>query len=145
MTDNIIPNKLYKALNKMTRKEESTLGKLFFSKQNLDFLQDSIIYSVYENSELNFRISRQSDVELSLVMQNIYEEHDTNKQSNLAERVNELNKLVLKLVVPHIISGIIARLKYLKDASEFPEPIDYPVSVSNRNCNVVSLDQFPDE
>ena len=52
--------------------QRNPLSNVFFSKENIDYLQNKIINRVYELSGNKHKIGRQSDTELQLVMRSIY-------------------------------------------------------------------------
>ena len=57
---------------------ESTLSQVFFSKQNIDLIQNQIRYNVWIKSNKMHIIGRQSDTELEIVMRSIYLQYSKN-------------------------------------------------------------------
>ena len=72
----------------------SELSNMFFSKKNIDYLQNTIIQTIY--SKYKYKISRQSDIELKIIMRSFYLQYSRNQACNLQEQINTLNNMVLK-------------------------------------------------
>ena len=109
---------------------ETLLTFLFFSRNNIDNLQNLIKYLVFK--QINQVIGRQSDTELMIVMRSMflsYSDHppliddtmsETKKTILIKQYTNEvdrLNQLVLNDVVPRIVSQVQAYVDYLRDCS----------------------------
>ena len=54
-------NNLYKDEALKSIQSESPLSRVYFSKDNIDLLQDLIRYNVWEKSNKTYKIGRQSD------------------------------------------------------------------------------------
>ena len=74
--------------------ETSVLNQLFFSKKNMDNVQNMIRYNVYEKSNKKFIIDKQSDIELEIIMRSIYLQHSVNLPNKIKEQIMYLNDLV---------------------------------------------------
>jgi hypothetical protein len=122
---------------------ETLLTFLFFSKDNINNLQNLIKYLVFKN--INQVISNQSDTELMIVMRSMFlsfSEHpalidDTMPQAQKIAlmkqytlEVDRLNQLVLNDVVPRIVSGVQQYVDYLHDASSPRTLMEKPKSDS---------------
>lgn len=109
---------------------ETPLTFLFFSKDNINNLQDIIKMLVYK--QMNYVIDKQSVTDLEIIMRSIflaYSEHpelldekmpDAKKNAILKLYKNEvarLNELVINDIVPRVCSQLQAYLDYLRDAS----------------------------
>lgn len=103
--------------------EKNPLTRAFFSKKNLDHLQNLIIKMVYEHSDCQYKISRQSDNELFTVMRSLYLQYGKNLPYDIPGQVAELNKQVLLDVVPRIITKVEQHLHYQRDAGSMPRPM----------------------
>jgi hypothetical protein len=112
--------------------ETSTLNHLFFSKKNMDIIQNMIRYNVYIKSENRFIIDRQSDIELEIVMRGIYLQYSPNLQTNIKEQIQYLDKLVTDYAVEQIIPEVEQYFGYMKEIEYMPEPIDLPVNLSSK-------------
>lgn len=109
--------------------ENNELSNVFFSQNNIDVLQEGIRYVVYKNSQ--HIISRQSEMELKIIMRSTYLQYSHNLPYNILEQVKSLNQKVLDFVVPRIISEIGQYIYYIKDISSQPIPMERSKNVSS--------------
>lgn len=110
---------------------KSELSLLFFSNYNMDRIQDMMRYEVYKQSNNKHIISKQSTIELQIIMRSIFLQYAKNLKYNLREQVNELNQLVLSFAVPQIMSEIKQYLGYTREISHMPVPIEHPRNLSS--------------
>jgi hypothetical protein len=118
---------------------ETLLTFLFFSKTNIDNIQDILKFVVHR--ETKYIIDNQSVNELLIVMRALFLEYslhpklitDTMSDKERSEllkkytkEVERLNMIVINQVVPKIISQIQQYVDYLRDASEQPYYMDKP-------------------
>ena len=112
--------------------ETSQLNQLFFSKKNMDIIQNMIRYNVFVKSESKYIIDKQSDIELEIVMRGIYLQYSPNLQTNIKEQLEYLDKLVTDYAVSQIIPEVEQYFGYMKEIEYMPEPIDLPVNLSSK-------------
>lgn len=112
--------------------ETSKLNQLFFSKKNMDNIQNMIRHNVYLKSENKFIIDRQSDIELEIIMRSIYLQYSPNLQDQITEQIRYLNKLVCDWSVEQIIPEIQQYIGYMKEIEYMPVPIDLPLNLSSK-------------
>ena len=112
--------------------ETSQLNQLFFSKKNMDIIQDMIRYNVYEKSEKKFIIDKQSDIELEIIMRSIYLQHSPNLPNKIKEQIYYLNGLVKDWCSEQIIPEINQYIGYIKEIEYMPMPIDLPLNLSSK-------------
>jgi hypothetical protein len=112
--------------------ETSTLNQLFFSKKNMDNIQNAIRYNVYIKSDNKFVIDKQSDVELEIIMRSIYLQHSPNLPNKIKEQIEYLNKLVCDWYVGQIIPEVNQYIGYIKEIEYMPVPIDLPLNLSSK-------------
>jgi len=112
--------------------ETSTLNQLFFSKKNMDNIQNMIRYTVYEKSSKKFIIDRQSDVELEIIMRSIYLQHSPNLPNKIKEQITYLNSLVSNWCAEQIIPEVNQYQGYIKEIEYMPVPIDLPLNLSSK-------------
>jgi hypothetical protein len=112
--------------------ETSMLNHLFFSKKNMDIIQNRIRYTVYEKSNKKFIIDRQSDIELQVIMRSTYLQHSPNLPNKIKEQIEYLNKLVSDWCAEQIIPEVMQYNGYLKEIEYMPVPIDLPVNISSK-------------
>jgi hypothetical protein len=112
--------------------ETSELNHIFFSKKNMDLIQDMIRYNVYIKSDKRFIIDRQSDIELQIVMRGIYLQYSPNLQNKIREQLEYLNGLVRDWCTEQIIPEVEQYVGYMKEIEYMPVPIDLPVNLSSK-------------
>ena len=108
---------------------ESRLGDAFFSKNNIDLLQDMIRYQVYEQSNKKHTVARQSDTELEVIMRHFYLTYGKNQADNITSQVAELNTYVINECVPMIISSVEQYLAYRLRITQQPIPLEHSRNV----------------
>ena len=96
------------------------LIKLFFSRFNINLLQEGLKSMVFKKSCGKYVIGNQSEDELLMIMRAIFLEHGNHIGFGEKKQVLELNSKVLLYSVPRIISSIEQYYLYLKDISEGP-------------------------
>jgi hypothetical protein len=112
--------------------ETSQLNHLFFSKKNLDNIQNMIRYNVYVKSDNKHIIDNQSDIELEIIMRSIYLQHSPNLPNKITEQISYLNKLVSDWCVEQILPEINQYIGYIKEIEYMPVPIDLPLNLSSK-------------
>ena len=123
---------------------ETPLTFLFFSKDNINNIQNVIRMLVYK--QMNYMIDNQSIIDLEIIMRSIflaYSEHpllidekmpEAQKKALLVlytKEVTRLNDIVINEIVPKICSQLQQYLSYLKDSSTPIQPIPRSLNVSN--------------
>ena len=128
--------------NRLQNQMETTpLADAFFSKENVDNLQNIIRSGVQVKCQNDADpilvghkpvvIARQNDTELYVIMRSIYLQYGRNLNSNIAEQVNRLNKLVANEAMPKIITALKQKIKYLDDIQNLPVPLERAQNISN--------------
>ena len=139
------------------------VSALFFSRQNIDALQEGICNKVFNESNGRFRIGRQSETELKIIMRSIYFEslrvctpgimkqiQSTNPlqkpiQQNkdvVLQQVRSLNQKVLDWSVHEILNNMQQFERYQEDVSKLPNPIDRPSFVSSAGSKSLEFQSF---
>ena len=123
-------NHLYKhyALKSIISSKDNKLPNMFFSKKNIDLIQININKQVF--NEIRYKIKRQSDRELKLIMRSLYLQYGKHIKTNINQQILDLNNLVYKYAVPNIISNLQQFIGYSKDISSIPLPLNLPKNVS---------------
>lgn len=111
--------------------ETNPLAQAFFSRVNINHLQDLIIKIIYKRSRGQWVISRQSDNELAVVMRSIYLQKAQHIEGDVVGEVADLNKQVLLDVVPRISSKIEQNLGYQRDRGATYDPFTRGELASN--------------
>jgi hypothetical protein len=112
--------------------ELGPFSKAFFSKKNLEWLHSNIRYTVYNTSIDKTVISKQRDMDVLETMRRIYLQNSNNPESKEGIRVEllRLNDLVIKDIVPRIITEIIQNKSYLRDIEKVRVPNQLPMNTS---------------
>ena len=111
---------------------DSELARVYFSKENIDLLQDMIRYQVYEQSNRQHVIARQSDIELEVIMRHFYLTYGKNQPDRLTEQVAELNTYVVNECVPLILSSVEQYVAYRLRITQQPVPLARSVNMSSK-------------
>ena len=109
--------------------DTNILSKAFFSKRNIECIQGQIHKSVLQKT--NYRIGRQSDLQLQIIMRSIYLQYSKNMTCDYAGQIRELNKKVSDYSVDRVVIEISQFLEYRKEVSNMPDPISLPKNLSN--------------
>ena len=112
--------------------EKTQLNELFFSKANMEIIQNKIRYQVYINTEKKHIIGKQSDVELEIIMRSTYLQHSPNLPNQITEQIKYLNELVANWCVEKIIPEVYQYMGYLKEVEYMPVPLEHPVNLSSK-------------
>ena len=107
--------------------ECSTLSKAFFSKENMQIIQNSIRANVYKLSNNTHIIDQQDSTNLKIIMRAIFLQYTRSLSDNITNQIIDLNNIVVNHCVPKILTEIDAYIKYKNDVSTLVVPIDRPV------------------
>lgn len=122
--------------------QQSPLSDLFFSRVNLDALQQGIRYRVYTQTDKKRVIGRQSDTELEVIMRSIFLQHSNTASGSLVDKVRGLNEKVLAFCVPIVLREIQQYATYRNDISQLPVPMDRQQNVSSAGDKFLLLKEF---
>lgn len=120
----------------------TNLSNIFFSINNIEKIQLSIIMKVYKDSDNRFQINKQSEQELLIIMRSIYLQYSKNLDINIQEQINELNKLVIDWAVENIISNIEQYLSYKKVCSTLPMPLERAQLPTQKGTKTLEIKSF---
>ena len=79
--------------------ERSRLSDAYFSKQNIQIIQNGIRKGVYDKSQQKILIDNQPEDQIVTVMRSMYLQHSKNLEINIAQQIEELNTHVLQYCV----------------------------------------------
>jgi len=117
--------------------QNTPLSNLYFSNRNIENLQAKIRKGVYDRSNGEFLIGKQSVTELEIVMRGIFLQY-ARYSGNLVEQVQQLDKMVIEETVPKIISNIKQYMGYLHDVQQLPVPLPLPKNLSSSGTRVLN-------
>lgn len=106
--------------------ETNVLSQVFFSKENIQILQNGLRADVYKMSNNKFIIAPQNMDALKMIMRSIYLQYAEHYENGITEQVERLNKLVLGYAVPQVYNEAIGYEKYIQDQSTLVVPLELP-------------------
>ena len=106
---------------------ENELSRRFFSKDNIQLLQNSIIEGVFNMSKGRYSIGNQCTDTLKIIMRSTFLSYARNQCHDFNIQINELNQIVLDYCIPQVYGEAKSYFKYLTDISTLAIPIDHPV------------------
>jgi hypothetical protein len=125
-TENSIQKTMLKSIHTPT-----PLGELFFSKDNINRLQQKIKYEVFVRTNGKYKLEvDQSESDLLIVMRDAYISDAQNNPYKIVHQVKVLNHRVIEKIVPDMISMIKQDDEYIKQLDRPIDPIPLPVNVS---------------
>jgi hypothetical protein len=111
--------------------DETTLSKCFFSRENMDILQNGIRAGIYKKSNEKYIISNQDCDQLKIIMRSVFLQYSANQTSNISQQIQSMNDIVLQYCIQQIYSELKGYLKYVDDISTLVVPIAHPVMANN--------------
>jgi hypothetical protein len=122
--------------------ERSLLSDVFFSSENIELLQKLIIHNVWNMSERQYKIGRQNETELVVIMRAIYLEYSQNLNCNIKKQIRVLNDKVLKYAVDVIIVNIKQQKEYINQLDQPLQMIDRGISTTVTGNKMKELTTF---
>lgn len=109
----------------------SELENNFFSNDNIDIINNKLIITVFKLTKGKFKISKQSPETLLIVMRYVFLYNAKFLPYNIEGQIKELNCIVLKEILPNLITNITQKEGYLNYINKRPPLLDLPVSTNN--------------
>jgi hypothetical protein len=122
--------------------KETPLNSVFFSQQNIENLQKAIHDQVYIMSGNKYRIDRQNDDDLKLIMRSYYLMFGENNPLRVVQELESLNARVIGYASAKIYSEVDFHMFYLKDLEEFAPAIANPTNVGVYGTRTGELKSF---
>lgn len=113
--------------------EKSRLSNLYFSKDNIEIIQNGIRKGVYDKSSGKILIDKQPEDQIVTVMRSMYLQYSKNLDYNISSQIQELNLHVLKYCINNIYNEAVAYLKYKQDSSNMYTPMNNPTYSNKKN------------
>jgi len=110
---------------------KSSLSNAFFSKLNMQRIQNMLRYAVYKASGNNYVIGNQNNTDLTIIMRAIYLQYAKHLPYQLKEQVYELNNYVIDFSLPKVLSEVKQHLYYVHDIQNLPVPLEHPKNLSS--------------
>jgi hypothetical protein len=121
--------------------DTNQLSDAYFSKENIQHLQNKIREGVLRKSGGAYKIGEQDCDTLKIVMRSIYLQYSSNLPKDIPEQIKALNQMVLNYCVPQVFSEAQSYLKYITDASTMYTLMDRPV-LAKENDKQLELKSF---
>jgi len=115
--------------------DSSEVKKTFFSKVNVDFINQQIKNNVYKKSGI--KIPDQKWHHLSPILESVFDSLSLNYKDHIAEQLNMLNNTAIKFCTNHILNEIPSRLKVKERVDQIGMPLDDPMSTNSRGSNTI--------
>ena len=115
--------------------EETLLSKHYFSKQNMEILQNGIRAGVYYKSNRQYTVGPQDCDALKIIMRGVFLQHATNQPDRIAEQIQKLNEIVLEYCIRTVYSEAQGYIKYLHDVSTLAVPMSNPIMETQKDKN----------
>lgn len=106
--------------------ETNVLGQVYFSKENMQIVQNGLRAGVYAMSNNKFVIAPQNMDTLKIIMRSIYLQYAEHYPDKITEQVERLNKMVLEYAIPSVYNESMGYLKYCQDQSSLSVPMELP-------------------
>jgi hypothetical protein len=112
---------------------ETPLSQAFFSKENIQIIQNGIRSGVYKRSNGQYVIGDQDCDSIKIIMRSVFLQYSANKPSSIPQQIIELNNIVLNYCIQQVYSEAQGYMKYIDDVSTLAVPIAHPVQASNND------------
>ena len=122
--------------------KETPLNSVFFSDANVDKLQKDIQQRVYDMSAGKYKIDRQNDDDLKIIMRSYYLMFGQNNPIRVAEELKDLNQRVIQYASNRIYSEVDFHMFYMKDIQDFAPPIANPMNTAVYGTRTGELKSF---
>ena len=106
---------------------DSNLSNAFFSKHNIEIIQNGIRAGVFKRSKGRYVIGNQSEDVLKIIMRSIFLSYSANLPTHITDQIKSLNSMVLNYCIKQVYGEATGYSRYLYDASTLVVPIDRPV------------------
>ena len=103
------------------------LSDLYFSKENIQIIQNGLRAGVYKKSNGSYVIDEQNHDELMIIMRSIYLQYSRNDFDNITEQIKGLNDLVLEYAINQVYGEAQGYMQYKFDASTIAMPLSTPI------------------
>jgi hypothetical protein len=118
------PTEYREALNGIW--ENNVLAQVYFSKENIQILQNGLRAGVYKMSEQKMVVAPQNVDTLKVIMRSIYLQYAEHLPKDITGQVERLNGLVLDYAVPTVYNEATGYVKYMYDQSTLVVPLEVP-------------------
>ena len=110
--------------------EKTLLSQAFFSNKNIQIIQNAIRAEIFRLSENKYIISEQSPSQLEIIMRSIYLQFSYPGIKDITSEIKRLNNIVIKEVVPKVLTEVFQYYGYLNDIKVRNKIMDLPKNVN---------------
>ena len=129
----------YEFVSNLINCEPNDISYIFFSDKNIDNINERLINEVknitYERYNKMMKIQPQQKHLLITVMRHIYFKNVKNRDCTDVE-VELLNRETLSQIVPTIITGLLAQIRYIEDYNSTLAPPELPENNSSKKKQI---------
>ncbi len=113
--------------------EDTMLSKAFFSKENIQIIQNGLRAGVFNKSNGQYTIGPQDCDSLKIIMRSIFLSYAANLPSDITGQISALNKMVLDYCIERVYGEAEGYMKYLFDLTTLAVPLAPPVMSSEND------------
>lgn len=121
---------------------KTPLNEVFFSQQNIDNIQSQIQSQVYLMSGNKYRIAKQDETEVKIIMRSYYLMFGKNDPNRVAEELQDLNGRVVGYASAKVFSEVDFHMFYLDDIQDFAPAIANPTNTQVFGTRTGELKSF---
>lgn len=122
--------------------QKTKLSIFYFSQSNIDYLQNEIVKQIFKKSDGKYRINKQNEDELVIVMKSIFLQNARNNDNDIQYQIDELNKLVLNYCVNNVYGNLLQYIKYIDDITKEQVVLDRPQNVDIKGSKSLMPNHF---
>lgn len=115
--------------------DETPLSKAYFSKENMQIIQNGIRAAVYYKSNQQYIVEPVDCDKLKTVMRSVYLTHSANQPYNIPQQIEQLNKIVMDYCVFQVYSEAQGYINYRRDVSTLAVPLSTPIVERQKDKN----------
>jgi hypothetical protein len=109
------------------------VSELFLSRQNINRIQKMIKLKIFEETNGKYLLNiNQNESDIIIVMRNVILTDAVNSPYKVVHQVKILNNIVLKRVIPDMITAIKQDDAYIQQLDKPIDPIPLPVNVNSK-------------
>ena len=120
----------------MERQENTPLNNMYFSEQNMNFIQRSIRAEFLKTSGLKIDYQNQND--LYAIMRSVYINNQQNGYTKIDKQIGHMNSIVIKEALEQIKTGVSQFFAYVRDLDK---PIIPPATPENTSVYGMKIDR----
>jgi hypothetical protein len=121
---------------------KTPLNTVFFSQSNIAHVHAGIQNQVSLMSDGKYKIDKQGDDEVRIVMRSYYLMFARNDPHQVAQELDELNRRVIAYCATKVYSEVDFHMFYMKDLEDFASPIANPINTGVVGTRVGELKSF---